>query len=80
MSSENRERNRNSLDSNEESWPINNEPEFSFEPDALLGHEWRQQGPFLVCKSCELPHALRIGMNKKLVGFDEEGKPIIEKR
>lgn len=55
-------------------------PEFLFEPDTLLGHEWKQQGPFLVCFSCELKHSLYIGIGRALVGFTQEGKPVIEKR
>jgi hypothetical protein len=43
-------------------------------------HEWRQQGQFLVCKSCELEHAFGIGPDKLLVGFDQENKPIIKSR
>lgn len=54
-----------------------NEPLFAFEP-GLTGHQWRQQGPYIVCKSCELVHALRIGMNKQLIGIDEEGMPILK--
>lgn len=42
-------------------------------------HEWRQQGPFLICKSCPFPHSVHIGMGKELVGLDEKGKPIIKK-
>ena len=41
-------------------------------------HEWRQEGPFIVCRSCESNHGFRIGVNKKLKGINEEGKPIIE--
>lgn len=42
--------------------------------------QWRQQGPYLVCKSCFIEHATYIGMEKILVGMDEEGKPIIKNR
>jgi len=56
------------------------EPIWEFNPDTLLGHEWRQQGPYIICKSCDLEHALHIGMNKILVGFTKKGKPILEKR
>ena len=41
-------------------------------------HEWRQEGPYVVCRSCESSHGLHIGINKKLKGFDEEGNMIIE--
>jgi len=56
-------------------------PEFEFKPDDVLrGHDWRQQGPYLVCDSCPLKHAMYIGMNKQLTGFDDEGNPILEDR
>lgn len=41
-------------------------------------HEWIQQGPNLVCKSCESPHGIRIGVHKRLVGFDKDNNMIIE--
>lgn len=44
------------------------------------GHRWVQQGPFLVCKSCPVTHSTHIGIDKRLVGYDEDGEPIIEKR
>lgn len=53
-------------------------PDFEFRPG--MYHEWRQQGPFLVCKSCEVQHAVHIGMNKILVGFDKDLKPILKAR
>jgi hypothetical protein len=43
-------------------------------------HEWRQQGPYIVCKSCELQHAVFVGMDRILTGLDEKGKPIFKKR
>lgn len=57
---------------------------FNVEKDAVVyqpnpGHEWRQQGPFLICNSCPLKHAVRIGIDKRLMGFDKNGQPIIEK-
>jgi len=53
-------------------------PSFKFVPNEY--HDWRQEGPFLVCKSCPITHSVSIGMDKILVGFDEENKPIIKKR
>lgn len=53
-------------------------PNFVFKPNEA--HEWRQQGPYLVCRSCELMHAVWIGMNKLMVGIDEKGKPVLKKR
>ena len=54
------------------------QPTFSFRPKEI--HGWRQQGPYLVCKSCDITHAAFIGMGKVMVGIDEKGKPILEKR
>ena len=45
----------------------------------LQGHIWHQEGPCLVCESCQVRHAVSIGMDKRLVGFDDEGNPIIKK-
>jgi len=42
-------------------------------------HSWRQQGYYLVCKSCDLQHAVFIGPNLVMVG-ERDGKPILEKR
>lgn len=56
------------------------EPLFEFNPEVLAGHEWKQQGPFLICKGCELDHSLYIGIDKKLEGFDKKGSPILKKR
>lgn len=52
--------------------------EYEFVPAALC--KWRQRGPFIVCTSCELQHALHIGMDKIMTGEDESGKPIIKSR
>lgn len=51
-------------------------PDFSFVPKG--NHEWRQQGPYIICKSCELEHGTYIGMKKQLIGIAEEGKPILK--
>ena len=53
-------------------------PTYKFSPNEH--HNWRQEGPFLVCKSCDITHSVSIGMDKILVGFDKKGKPIIKKR
>jgi hypothetical protein len=55
-----------------------NNPDYSFIPPDR--HQWRQQGPYLICHSCELQHAIYIGMEKIMVGEDEEGNPILVKR
>lgn len=52
---------------------------FNISP-AWAGHEWRQQGPYLVCQSCELNHSVYIGMKKMLTGFSDEGKPQFVRR
>lgn len=54
------------------------EPDYTFIPKEH--HDWRQQGPYIICKSCEIQHAIFIGMDKVLMGFDKKGKPIIKKR
>lgn len=51
-----------------------NHPLFAFSP-SLSGHQWRQQGPYLVCKSCPVRHSIYIGVDKRLVGFTEDGQP-----
>jgi len=51
---------------------------FKFVPKGR--HNWRQQGFYLVCKSCDLQHAIFIGPDKVMVGETKEGKPILKKR
>lgn len=46
---------------------------------SFKGHRWVQKGPYLVCKSCPLEHATYIGMDKQLIGFDEEGLPLFKR-
>lgn len=53
-------------------------PDFIFKP--LGHHSYRQSGPYLVCKSCEVQHAIWIGMDKIMVGVDEKGEAILKKR
>lgn len=53
-------------------------PAYSFVPNDY--HEWRQQGPYVVCKTCEIQHATFIGIDKIMVGINEKGLPILEKR
>lgn len=53
-------------------------PDFSF--IAKGSHEWRQQGPYLVCKSCDMDHATYIGMGQIMTGVKEDGAPILIKR
>jgi len=53
-----------------------NNPAYKFVPKGR--HEWRQRGPYLVCLSCELQHAVWIGVDKQMVGIDKEGRPILK--
>lgn len=53
-------------------------PDFIFIPKGR--HEWRQQGYYLVCKSCDLTHAVYIGQKKIMVGIDKDGQPILKDR
>ena len=43
-------------------------------------HIWRQQGPYVVCQNCPLHHAVFVGMDKVMVGENEDGKPILRDR
>jgi len=54
-----------------------NKPDYVFVPKG--NHDWRQQGYYLVCKSCELQHAIYVGPDKIMVGMDEKG-PILKER
>lgn len=53
-------------------------PDYQFTPQAR--HTYRQHGPYLICNSCELQHAVFIGMDKLMVGEDESGNPIVKKK
>lgn len=53
-------------------------PDFTFFPKGR--HVYRQQGPYLVCRGCELHHAIYIGMEHIMVGEDSEGKPVLRRR
>lgn len=52
-------------------------PDFSFIPKGNC--QYRQNGNYLVCYSCELKHAVWIGMDKIMVGENEKG-PILMNR
>jgi len=64
----------NLKNSEEKEYDFDN-PEFVFAPKGL--HNFRQEGIYLVCRSCEIEHAIYIGPDKMMVGIDEEGKPIV---
>jgi len=53
-------------------------PDFVFVPKGR--HEWRQRGPYLVCMSCEIQHAVWIGMDKLMTGIKKDGMPILKTR
>lgn len=65
-----------------------NLPEFDFDAahqrlkeaaKANIQHTPRQQGPEIICVSCPHPHSMAwIGTQKKMVGIDSQGMPIIE--
>lgn len=54
------------------------QPAYKFEPNE--NHDWRQQGTYVVCKSCEIMHAVFIGSEKLMVGLNEKGQPLFKKR
>lgn len=58
-----------------ESKPID-KPDFEFKPNEI--HDWKQQGIYLICKSCELHHAVFIGVDKMMVGVNDKGQPILK--
>ena len=45
----------------------------------LAGHQWIQRGPYLVCQSCPVEHGVWIGMEMRLVGFRDDGTPILKR-
>jgi len=49
------------------------------EPTVGRHHEWKQQGPFVNCFSCQSPHGFYIGTNRRLKGINKDGSLIIEK-
>lgn len=53
-----------------------NDPAYKFVPNGQ--HEWRQRGPYLVCVSCELQHAVWVGTDKHMVGINKDGLPILK--
>ena len=54
-----------------------NRASFVFRPNE--SHGWRQQGPYLVCKTCDIEHAVWVGMEKQMVGLNKKGQPILKK-
>lgn len=66
------------MNQNEEETIDFEKPDFEFKPEA--NHPFRQQGPYLICRGCKITHAVWIGIEKVLVGFDKRGQPIIKKK
>ena len=54
-----------------------NRADYTFIPGGF--HQYHQEGYYLVCRSCELSHAIFIGRDKIMVG-ENEGVPILKKR
>ena len=48
------------------------------EPYTKQEHVWIQKGPDILCTSCPAPHGVRVGVHKRLTGFDKRGNMIIE--
>ena len=53
-------------------------PDFEFKPQGR--HTYRQEGGYLVCRTCTLHHAVWIGMEKIMVGESSDGTPILKPR
>lgn len=63
--------------------PIHDEGEIDYELKnkiPLTGHDWRQQGPYIICRSCPIEHGAYVGIDTTLVGIDEGGIPKFVKR
>lgn len=68
----------NQPEENEEQETVDfNKPDYVFVPKG--NHEWRQKGPYLECKTCEIHHAVYVGVHKRMVGVDDKGNPILQK-
>lgn len=52
-------------------------PDYIFLPKG--SHPYRQEGFYLVCRGCDLVHAVYIGGDKVLVGFNE-GLPVLKNK
>lgn len=44
----------------------------------ITGHNWRQKGPYLVCNSCKIKHAIYIGLTKRLKQIKTDGEIVLE--
>lgn len=43
-----------------------------------LEGKWVQKGPYIINTGSKMDYGIYIGMQKRLVGIDDSGKPIIE--
>lgn len=61
---------------------IQDEGEVLSEPEEFVSTSctFKQRGPYLVCISCQIQHAVWIGMDKIMTGEDDDGKPILKSR
>jgi len=55
-----------------------NKPSYTFIPKGI--HDWRQMGYYLVCKGCDIEHAVWVGKDKLMVGQSKKGQPILKTR
>jgi cytochrome c1 len=46
---------------------------------SMQGHSWIQRGTEIICESCPFKHGFYVEPEKRLVGIDENGNPIIDK-
>lgn len=62
----------------QKTWDIKSRLKEIAEANARKGHQWRQRGTQLICRSCLSEHATFIPVGIRLVGFDERGRPRFE--
>ena len=48
----------------------------ALEQAKTIRHTWRQNGPWIKCKSCATPHGFWIGTEKRMTGEKPDGTPI----
>ena len=53
-------------------------PDFTFIPKGR--HEWKQQGYYIICKTCDIEHAVWIGSKMLLVGIEDNGNALLKRR
>ena len=50
------------------------------EPTVKQKHNWKQYGNQIICDSCPSKHGMFIRTDQIMVGVDDNGMPILEKR